>query len=75
MQLRVDWVDSPRAVHNRVVDLERQVAQLQGQLISFLRLPQLVPRPGVDHPPVAPPLHADPALTPRRSSEQGPGMA
>ncbi|KAG3055449.1 hypothetical protein PI125_g25712 [Phytophthora idaei] len=27
-QLRVDWVESPQAVHNRVVGLERQVAQL-----------------------------------------------
>ncbi|KAG3107893.1 hypothetical protein PI124_g9888 [Phytophthora idaei] len=28
MQLRVDWVESPQALHNRVVSLERQVAQL-----------------------------------------------
>ncbi|KAG3097356.1 hypothetical protein PI124_g14253 [Phytophthora idaei] len=28
MQLRVDWVESPQAVHNRAVNLERQVAQL-----------------------------------------------
>ncbi|KAG3071937.1 hypothetical protein PI124_g20210 [Phytophthora idaei] len=28
MQLRVDWVEFPQAVHNRIADLERQVAQL-----------------------------------------------
>ncbi|KAG3244926.1 hypothetical protein PI124_g10317 [Phytophthora idaei] len=80
MQLRVDWVESLQVVHNRVVDLERQVAQLHGQLVSLQRLQQFAPRPvaspsAVDQPPAAPPLHADPALTPRRSPEQGPGMA
>ncbi|KAG3170765.1 hypothetical protein PC128_g18871 [Phytophthora cactorum] len=28
MRLRVDWIESPQVVHNRVVDLKRQVAQL-----------------------------------------------
>ncbi|KAG2775668.1 hypothetical protein PC116_g3653 [Phytophthora cactorum] len=28
MLLRVDWVESPQAVHNLVADSERQVAQL-----------------------------------------------
>ncbi|KAG3136114.1 hypothetical protein PI124_g22501 [Phytophthora idaei] len=31
MHRRVDWFEAPSALHNRVVDLERQVAQLQGQ--------------------------------------------
>ncbi|KAG2787757.1 hypothetical protein PC129_g9803 [Phytophthora cactorum] len=80
MQLWIDWVESLQLVYKRVVDLERQVAQLHGQLISLLRLQQFAPRPvaspsAVDQSPAAPPLHADPALTPRRSPEQGPGMA
>ncbi|KAG4237410.1 hypothetical protein PC116_g14534 [Phytophthora cactorum] len=40
MQLRAEWVESPQAVPNRVVDLERQVAQLHGPLVSLLRLPR-----------------------------------
>ncbi|KAG3048002.1 hypothetical protein PI125_g26776 [Phytophthora idaei] len=49
MQLWVDWVESPQAVHSRVVDLERQVAQLHGQLVSLPRLEGFALRP------VAPP--------------------
>ncbi|KAG3233698.1 hypothetical protein PI124_g21233 [Phytophthora idaei] len=32
MHRRVDWFEAPSALQNRVVDLELQVAQLQGQL-------------------------------------------
>ncbi|ETM54322.1 hypothetical protein L914_02326, partial [Phytophthora nicotianae] len=45
MHRRVDWFDTPQAVQNRVADLERQVAQLQGQLEILLRLQQLGYRP------------------------------
>ncbi|KAG3174008.1 hypothetical protein PI126_g593 [Phytophthora idaei] len=38
MHRRVDWFETPSALQNRVVDLERQVAQLQGQLYLLLRL-------------------------------------
>ncbi|KAG3050811.1 hypothetical protein PI125_g26383 [Phytophthora idaei] len=38
MHRRVDWFEAPSALQNRVVDLERQVAQLQGQLDLLLRL-------------------------------------
>ncbi|ETL48049.1 hypothetical protein L916_02296, partial [Phytophthora nicotianae] len=61
MHRRVDWFDKPQTVQNRVADLERQVAQLQGQLDMLLRLQQLgsrsvalplaVPQPAVAVPP------------------------
>ncbi|KAG2769559.1 hypothetical protein PC129_g1996 [Phytophthora cactorum] len=38
MHRRVDWFETPSALQNRVVDLERQVAQLQGQLDLLLYL-------------------------------------
>ncbi|KAG2995485.1 hypothetical protein PC120_g21748 [Phytophthora cactorum] len=68
MHHRVDCFETPSALQNRVVDLERQVAQLQGQLDLLLRLQPYAPRP------VAPPP-ADPAPAAPRSPEQGPGTA
>ncbi|KAG3234881.1 hypothetical protein PI124_g20076 [Phytophthora idaei] len=54
MHRRMDWFETPSALQNWVVDLERQVAQLQGQLDLLLRLQQYAPRL------VAPPLPVDP---------------
>ncbi|KAG2838684.1 hypothetical protein PC116_g11731 [Phytophthora cactorum] len=62
MHRRVDWFETPSALQNRVVDLEHQVAQLQGQLDLLLR-PLAVAQP--------PP--AGPAPAPLRSPEEGPG--
>ncbi|KAG3122045.1 hypothetical protein PC128_g27837 [Phytophthora cactorum] len=64
MHRRVDWFEAPSALQNRVVDLERQVAQLQGQLDLLLRLQSYVPRP------VAPPLAVAQPPAPQRSPEQ-----
>ncbi|KAG4043588.1 hypothetical protein PC123_g20947 [Phytophthora cactorum] len=80
MHHRVDWFEAPSALQNRVVDLERQVAQLQGQLDLLLRLQPYAPRPvapplAVVQPPAARPPPADPAPAPQRSPEQGPGTA
>ncbi|KAG2922795.1 hypothetical protein PC117_g15887 [Phytophthora cactorum] len=36
MHRRVGWFDTPSALQNRVVNLERQVAQLQDQLDLLL---------------------------------------
>ncbi|KAG3060671.1 hypothetical protein PI124_g22878 [Phytophthora idaei] len=64
MHRRVDWFETPSALQNRVVDLERQVAQLQGQLDLLLRLQPYDPRPvapplAVVQPPAAQPPSAD----------------
>ncbi|KAG3057952.1 hypothetical protein PC122_g20856 [Phytophthora cactorum] len=80
MHRRVDWFEAPSALQNRVVDLERQVAQLQGQLDLLLRLQPYTPRPvapplAVVQPPVAQLPPVDPAPAPQRSPEQGPGTA
>ncbi|KAG3101915.1 hypothetical protein PI125_g14298 [Phytophthora idaei] len=80
MHRRVDWFEAPSALQNRVVDLERQVIQLQGQLDLLLRLQSYAPRPvapplAVVQPPAAQPSPADPAPAPQRPSEQGPGTA
>ncbi|KAG2895086.1 hypothetical protein PC114_g15634 [Phytophthora cactorum] len=80
MNRRVDGFETPSALQNRVVDLERQVAQLQGQLDLLLRLQSYVPRPvapplAVAQPPAAQPPPADLAPAPQRSPEQGPGTA
>ncbi|KAI9993016.1 hypothetical protein PInf_015071 [Phytophthora infestans] len=78
---RVDWFEQPQSAQNRVADLERQVAQLQGQIDLLLRLvapPPAVAQPAVVRPPaVAQPVVAQPPLapTPPRSPEQGPGTA
>ncbi|KAG3094428.1 hypothetical protein PC121_g3048 [Phytophthora cactorum] len=69
MHRRVDWFEAPSALQNRVVDLERQVAQLQGQLDLLLRLQPYTPRP------VAPPLAVIQPPAAQRSPEQGPGTA
>ncbi|KAG2761377.1 hypothetical protein PC116_g26472 [Phytophthora cactorum] len=68
MHRRVDWFEAPSALQNRVVDLERQVAQLQGQLDLLLRLQP--PPLAVVRPPAAQPPPADPAPAPQRSPEQ-----
>ncbi|KAG3051567.1 hypothetical protein PI124_g7056 [Phytophthora idaei] len=80
MHRRVDWFETPSALQNRVVDLERQVAQLQGQLDLLLRLQPYAPRPvapplAVVQPLAVQPPPADPAPAPPRSPEQGPGTA
>ncbi|KAG3042776.1 hypothetical protein PI125_g27351 [Phytophthora idaei] len=80
MHRRVDWFEAPSTLQNRVVDLERQVAQLQGRLDLLLRLQPYVPRSvapplAVVQPPSARPPPADPAPAPQRSPEQGPGTA
>ncbi|KAG3114150.1 hypothetical protein PI124_g6712 [Phytophthora idaei] len=80
MHRRVDWFATPSALQNRVVDLERQVAQLQGQLDLLLRLQPYAPRPVdpplvVAQPPAAQPPPAGPAPAPPRSLKQGPGTA
>ncbi|KAG3067050.1 hypothetical protein PI124_g21913 [Phytophthora idaei] len=75
MHRRVDWFEVPSALQNRVVDLERQVAPLQGQLDLLLRLQPYAPRPVVPPLAVVQPPPADPAPAPQRSPEQGPGTA
>ncbi|KAG3128881.1 hypothetical protein PI126_g21191 [Phytophthora idaei] len=75
MHRRVDWFEAPSALQNRVVDLERQVAQLLGQLDLLLGLQPHAPRPVAPPLAVAQPPPADPAPAPQRSPEKGPGMA
>ncbi|KAG3049064.1 hypothetical protein PI125_g26641 [Phytophthora idaei] len=75
MHRRVDWFEVPSALQNRVVDRERQVAQLQGQLDLLLRLQPYAPRPVAPPLAVVQPPSADPAPAPQRSPEQGPGTA
>ncbi|KAG2773201.1 hypothetical protein PC116_g12640 [Phytophthora cactorum] len=75
MHRRVDWYEAPSALQNRVVDLERQVAQLQGQLDLLLRLQPYSLRPVAPPLAVVQPPPADPAPAPQRSPEQGLGTA
>ncbi|KAG2774951.1 hypothetical protein PC129_g22515 [Phytophthora cactorum] len=75
MHRRVDWFEKPSVLQNRVVDLERHVPQLQGQLDLLLRLHPYAPGPvalplAVVQSPLANPAPASP-----RSPEQGPGTA
>ncbi|RAW19968.1 hypothetical protein PC110_g23590, partial [Phytophthora cactorum] len=65
----VDWFETPSALQNRVVDLERQVPQLQGQLDLLLRLQPYAPRPVAPPLAVAQPPPADPAPALPRSAE------
>ncbi|KAG2795213.1 hypothetical protein PC118_g22920 [Phytophthora cactorum] len=69
MHRRVDWFNTPSALQNRVVDLERQVDQLQGQLDLLLRLQPYAPRPVAPPLAVVQPPPADPASAPPRSPE------
>ncbi|KAG3045969.1 hypothetical protein PI125_g27031 [Phytophthora idaei] len=73
MHRQVGRFETPSALQNRVVDLERQVAQLQGQLDLLLRLQPYAPRPVASPLAVVQPPTADPAPAPPRSPEQGPG--
>ncbi|KAG3077359.1 hypothetical protein PI124_g19865 [Phytophthora idaei] len=75
MHRRVDWFETPSALQNRVVELERQVAQLQGQLDLLLRLQPYAPRPVATPLAVVQSPPADLTPAPPRSPEQGPGTA
>ncbi|KAG2765250.1 hypothetical protein PC129_g18850 [Phytophthora cactorum] len=80
MHRRVDWFETPSALQNRVVGLEGQVDQLQGQLDLLLRLQPYAPRPvapplAVVQPPAAKPPPADLAPAPQCSPEQGTGTS
>ncbi|KAG3051709.1 hypothetical protein PC121_g17715 [Phytophthora cactorum] len=72
---QVDWFEAQSALQNRVVDLERQGAQLQGQRDLLLRLQPYAPRPVAPPLAVVQPPPADPAPAPQRSPEQSPGTA
>ncbi|KAG2771501.1 hypothetical protein PC129_g21902 [Phytophthora cactorum] len=72
--LQVDWFETPSALQNRVVDLERQVVQLRCQLDLLLRLQPYAPRPVAPPLAVVQPPPVDPAPAPPRSAEQGRGM-
>ncbi|ETI29758.1 hypothetical protein F443_23126, partial [Phytophthora nicotianae P1569] len=53
VERRVGWLESPQAMQHRVSDLERQVAQLQGQLDLLVRM-----QPYGSHPVAMPPSMA-----------------
>ncbi|KAG3156982.1 hypothetical protein PC128_g21743 [Phytophthora cactorum] len=70
MHRRVDWFETPSTLQRRVVDLERQIAQLRDQLdllLCLLRVLWLLAV--VQSPP------GDPAPAPPRSPEQVPNTA
>ncbi|ETM97329.1 hypothetical protein PPTG_20394, partial [Phytophthora nicotianae INRA-310] len=50
VERRVGWLESPQAMQQRVADLERQVAQLQGQFDLLVRM-----QPYGSHPVAMPP--------------------
>ncbi|KAL4137201.1 hypothetical protein PRIC2_000723 [Phytophthora ramorum] len=63
---RVEWFEAPAALANRVSDLERGLARLEGQVDLLLRLQQGSV--------AVPPVHA-PVPAPPRSPAPGPGTA
>ncbi|KAG3120238.1 hypothetical protein PI125_g1346 [Phytophthora idaei] len=71
----VDSFESPSALQSLAADVERQVAQLQGQLDLLLHFQQYAPRPVAPPPAVDRPRLADLAPAFPRSHEQGPGTA
>ncbi|ETL82140.1 hypothetical protein L917_17637, partial [Phytophthora nicotianae] len=60
---RVGWLESPQAMQQRVADLERQVAQLQGQLDLLVRMQPYGSHPVALPPPMAlPPAALQPPM-------------
>ncbi|KAG1689214.1 hypothetical protein DVH05_002707 [Phytophthora capsici] len=73
VERRLDWLVSPQAMQQRVVDLERQVAQLQGQLDLLVRVQPYGPRTVAMPPPMAlPPAALQPPVPPHPAALQPP---
>ncbi|KAG2765301.1 hypothetical protein PC116_g23302 [Phytophthora cactorum] len=70
MHRRVDWFETPSTLQRRVVDLERQIAQLRDQLDLLLCLLRVLWLLAVVQSPLG-----DPAPAPPRSPEQVPNTA
>ncbi|KAG1695336.1 hypothetical protein DVH05_020373 [Phytophthora capsici] len=72
---RLDWLESPQAMQQRVADLERQVAQLQGQLDLLVRIQPYGSRP-VAMPPLMdlPPATLQPLVPPHPAAPQYPAL-